>query len=331
MLQIVPDYYKEFHCIGGSCRHNCCIGWEIDIDENTAAAYADVPGEMGARLRANIDFAAEPPHFVLGAGERCPFLNAQNLCDIHLQLGEGALCGICADHPRFRNELPGRIESGIGLCCEGAARLILGHKAPVQPEVLPDASTGGVTVYASLPKEDVILALRDEVIALLQNRQLTLAQRLDAVLTQCGAILPQRSMAEWAAFLRGLERLDESWTQTLALLEQPLSPEQLAAFDGYMADRQYEYEQFTVYLVWRHFANAPDEDEAAVRAAFAALGYRLLHQMGATLYSRDGIFDFEQQAELARQFSSELEYCEENLYAIWDELYAALDERRRNL
>ena len=35
MEQIYPDYYEHFACIGGECRHNCCIGWEIDIDEKT--------------------------------------------------------------------------------------------------------------------------------------------------------------------------------------------------------------------------------------------------------------------------------------------------------
>ena len=118
-----------------------------------------------------------------------------------------------------------------------------------------------------------------------------------------------------------LEHLEVAWQHSLVLLELPLSQAQLAAFDAHMADRQHEYEQFAVYLVWRHFANAPDEQEAAVRAAFAALGCTLLYRMGAALFARDGAFTFAQQTELARQFSAELEYCEENLYAIWDELY----------
>ena len=36
-----------------------------------------------------------------------------------------------------------------------------------------------------------------------------------------------------------------------------------------------------------------------------------------------GDFSFEDQVELCRLFSSEIEYCEENLYAILDELYEA--------
>ena len=28
-----PSYYKKFKCIADKCHHNCCIGWEIDIDD----------------------------------------------------------------------------------------------------------------------------------------------------------------------------------------------------------------------------------------------------------------------------------------------------------
>lgn len=51
---IVPAYYEEFQCVADACRHNCCIGWEIDIDEETAARYQKIPGELGDRLRRQI-------------------------------------------------------------------------------------------------------------------------------------------------------------------------------------------------------------------------------------------------------------------------------------
>ena len=33
MLTVYPDYYKKFNCKKEKCRHNCCVGWEIDIDD----------------------------------------------------------------------------------------------------------------------------------------------------------------------------------------------------------------------------------------------------------------------------------------------------------
>ena len=127
MVHVFPNYYKDFQCIGGSCKHNCCIGWEIDIDPDTLAFYDTVPGEFGTRLKACISHDGAP-HFRLDTKDRCPFLNQRNLCDIILTLGEEHICGICTDHPRFRNELPGRIETWLGLCCEEAARLILSQQ-----------------------------------------------------------------------------------------------------------------------------------------------------------------------------------------------------------
>ena len=78
MITAYPEYYKEFSCIASRCRHNCCIGWEIDIDPETAEKYRDVGGERGERMKNFIEWCGEP-HFILGEGERCPFLNERNL------------------------------------------------------------------------------------------------------------------------------------------------------------------------------------------------------------------------------------------------------------
>lgn len=88
-----------------------------------------------------------------------------------------------------------------------------------------------------------------------------------------------------------------------------------------MTGRQTEYEQLVVYLLYRHFANAFDEMEVGARASFAAFGYELLRMLGAVLWTTRGDFSFAQQVELARLFSSELEYSEENMDALLEEFY----------
>ena len=35
MIESVPNYYDKFKCIADRCKHSCCIGWEIDIDDDT--------------------------------------------------------------------------------------------------------------------------------------------------------------------------------------------------------------------------------------------------------------------------------------------------------
>ena len=54
MKIVVPDYYKDFKCLAGDCKHSCCIGWEIDIDADTLEYYKSVDGEFGERLKNNI-------------------------------------------------------------------------------------------------------------------------------------------------------------------------------------------------------------------------------------------------------------------------------------
>lgn len=121
MLLRVPDFYDSFHCIAGKCTDTCCVGWEIDIDDSSAKRYAKVKGEFGEKLRKNI----EDGHFKLLAGDRCPFLRQDGLCDMICNLGEESLCDICREHPRFVEVYGDIMEHGIGLCCEEGVRLLL--------------------------------------------------------------------------------------------------------------------------------------------------------------------------------------------------------------
>ncbi len=305
MQQVFPSYYKAFHCIGSRCRHSCCIGWEIDIDPDTAAVYRATEGALGRRLGQHIAYTNDTAHFVTDEHGRCPFLNDRNLCDIILELGEPCLCEICTDHPRFRNELPGRTEVGLGLCCEEAARIILGNS---EPSVLVDAPE----------TDDEIILLRDRVIGALQDRSRTMEQRIDEMLTLCNTALPEAAPSEWIRLLLSLERLEDSWSARL-LAAQTIAPD-FDGFNKHMAERQTEYEQFVVYAVYRHFANAADAEGVAARAALAALFFHLLHLLGAAYWTQHGSFTFEDQVELARGFSAEIEYSDENLYTLLDML-----------
>ena len=131
MKIIVPDYYKDFKCIANACKHSCCEGWEIDIDEDSLQKYKQFP-----KVYEHISME-DVPHFELD-GTRCPFLRPDNLCDLIIEHGEDFLCQICTDHPRFRNFWTDRIEVGLGLACEEAARIILGSDHPLKLIVLED-------------------------------------------------------------------------------------------------------------------------------------------------------------------------------------------------
>ena len=121
-----PDYYPLFRCSAGACRHTCCVGWEIDVDEESVRRFRAMP-ETAPYLDED-----GAPHIRLMEGERCPFLNREQLCDLQLRYGEGVLCQICRDHPRFRNFWSDRTEIGLGLVCEEAGKLILSQTQPMK-------------------------------------------------------------------------------------------------------------------------------------------------------------------------------------------------------
>lgn len=200
MRLTVPDYYDRFRCIASRCTDNCCIGWEIGIDPAALADYQSQPGAFGDRLRAAIQ-PGEPPFFALTKSGRCPFLNEENLCDIYRQLGESHLCAICDQHPRFHNWFGAEKESGLGLSCEEAARLIL-FSAP--PRLLcretPEAPDPDTELNPELLAG--LRAVREAAFAILANPSLPLAHRL-ALLAALGQDLqhwmdaaPQQAAAE---------------------------------------------------------------------------------------------------------------------------------------
>ena len=135
MQKAVPNYYHKFTCIADRCRHSCCIGWEIDIDEKTMAMYQTMALPIGEDIRNSIE--GDEPHFKLQSGDRCPFLKDNGLCRIICECGKDALCDICRLHPRFRNFYSSFVETGLGLCCEEAARIILFDNEPFSI-LLPD-------------------------------------------------------------------------------------------------------------------------------------------------------------------------------------------------
>ncbi len=298
MLTVYPNYYPAFRCIAGACRHSCCIGWEIDIDEETLQTYKKMPGPLGERLRENISHD-DPPHFVLGKQDRCPFLNQDNLCDLILTGGEALLCQICDDHPRFRNFLPGRTEIGLGLCCEGAAQLILSQTEPMTLVTEGQAE-------ASDTDAQRLLELRRQAFAIVQDRNLSIDRRMDRLLLLCGALEPGHP-AQWADIFLELERLDEGWTPMMEKLAAEGEKTPIPAVSDV------EWEQLLTYFLYRHFLTAYEDGDVGSKAGFAVLSVRLLRCL-------KGLYPEMELAELARMYSAEVEYSTENLDILFSEL-----------
>ena len=162
---LVPPYYREFKCKAGDCRDSCCIGWELDIDESSYQRYLGEAGPFGERLRAHMEDIREDGevfHTFRRDGQRCPFLNERNLCDICLELGEEALCVVCTEYPRYTITFNGRTERTLTLSCEEAARLTFDMGEPLRLVPLDsseeEASTNDILSAGNVTTEEAGLA-----------------------------------------------------------------------------------------------------------------------------------------------------------------------------
>ena len=131
MKIITPTYYKNFKCIAGECPDSCCQGWEVDADEESLGYYKTLSPEL--EIKQRIDSVLDKDEFdntifTLAQKKRCPFLNGDYLCDMHIAIGGEHTPLTCRNFPRFIYDFGGTREIGISFSCPVAADLIYHSK-----------------------------------------------------------------------------------------------------------------------------------------------------------------------------------------------------------
>lgn len=347
MKRRTPDYYHRFECIGSACRDNCCVGWEIDIDDEAYGDYCSVQGAFGQRLMEYIDHR-RPYHFIM-EGDRCPFLNTRNLCDIYMNLGKDRLCQICTDHPRFYETYGDRLEAGLGLVCEEAARLILNNK-----DKLLFIDEGEGQEEAEDPWLQMLNQVREQVILLLQERKRPLWERLALVLSQAMILQEdysrqdKKSMSahihrQWTVerphedpadvkgwfldcieFLQSLELLTDQWEKILDLAYDKVREENIVFSDP---DPIF-YEQLLIYFVYRYFLRSVYDFQLLDKIRFAIFSCLAVRVLETAVSDQENI----PPKEIARLYSKEIEYSEENMEALNEEfLFSEMFEKQKLL
>ena len=300
MVESVPNYYQKFKCISDRCKHNCCIGWEILIDDETMSLYEALDTPFGEKIRANIE--GEPPHFVLAKGDRCPFLSENGLCDIISEYGEDAICDICYLHPRFKNFFDNFEETGLGLACEEVARIILTEK---EKAMIPLPVGAGIT-----DAESDFLWNRQDIFEILQDRTKTVKDRFINLADKFGLKF-EFSLEKLTKLYLSLIRLDEEWTKELNNFKN-------FSFSGKIFeddDFQIIFEQLSVYFIFRNLTGALEDGNYTKRVRYTLISCYLL---GAMFEFYGENLTEEKMIDLARMYSAEIEYAEENINAIFD-------------
>lgn len=178
----VPGYYKQFTCIADRCIDNCCFGgWQIDIDKETIDYYDTVQGDFGDRLKKYVD--KEAGCFTLNNGQ-CPFLLENNLCEIYKELGPEHMGLVCTQFPRFTEYYGNIKETGIGMACEEAARIILNDSTPF---ILEETDIDEEEIWGEYDSSlgQSLFILRDKIMSMLDDTSLSLSDKLCVILDKC--------------------------------------------------------------------------------------------------------------------------------------------------
>jgi len=318
MLIRMPTYAEAFRCLAGDCPHSCCIGWEVVLDEERTALYETVEGRLGERLRTAMTVDAEGDVCFPLRGGRCPFLNGQNLCDIHCALGPEATSVTCQEHPRFLEDYGSFREVTFSASCPEANRLLLAGTEPLaftETEDDEPCEEGDCWLPFLLP-------VRQRMMALLADREICIHQRLGRFLRFAEAAqerldgerveeLPALAgfweAAETAepvltgfAALAELEVLEPDWRQVLAQAEAAEAaavPEELL-------------ERIAGYFSFRYLLKCVNDGDLLSRARLCVFCLLAVERIAAVC----GL------SEALRRFSREVEHSEPNVEALLEAL-----------
>ena len=319
MRVIVPDYYEQFRCLAGACPHSCCEKWEVVIDEDHVCQYQQVEGPLGDKLRAALQCDADGDLCFPLNGGRCPFLDSENLCEIHRQLGEEATSVTCQEHPRFTEDYGPFREVTLSASCPAANELLLGSEEPLtfrERETEEPPEEGDEWLAYLLP-------LRAGMLALLEDRSQPLRRRMEAFLrlAEDAQLLLDTEQAEelpalaenWEEcsgcseegenlfpaglrILAELEPLEEDWRD---LLRQAESVEPCAVPENLL-------ERIAVYFAFRYLLKTVNDGDLLSRAQLCVFAVLMIERLTAVC----GL------SEALRRFSAEVEHSDENLEAL---------------
>lgn len=319
MLFRKPAYYDKFRCTADKCSDNCCIGWEIDIDDDTNAYYSSVKGDFGKRLNDNICNGS----FILADNERCPFLNSNNLCDIFTTLGEEHLCQICTDHPRFFEWFGSVKEGGIGLCCEAAARLILSEDFALSETEINEMPDDDYELYPFLfsARKLIIDTLQNTPIDSAITKMLCFGNKLQYILYSEDFELPsieaaispvQPDKSEIMRIFAELEPIDENWKPYVeSCINAPDVP--LA----FILQNQEYLRRIAVYYIYRFFLKGIFDGDILSKVKLSAVCTWFIAKLWFCESLKQEL-SFEDMVKTAKNFSKEVEYSVDNLDALAD-------------
>lgn len=318
----VPTYFDKFRCIAEKCPDTCCIGWEVDIDPKTAEKYTEISGGLGYKIKKHLTSDETGCHiFTLCDGDRCPFLNERNLCEIQSEKGEKLLSKTCTFFPRFFDDFGNFREMGLGFGCPEAARIILADNEPFSLKFHDECPDEDADIDADLL--DDLLVLREAIFAVLEKEELSFRNKIENVLYLA---------RDFQKNLDGDDFSDETqhrdFTSCLALLEnmEYISEERrnfaeklkTKKLSENMSDiHRSDFEKLMKYYIFRYLLKAAYDYDVLTKVKYGVFASVVISR----IYSFFENPDFETRVKIMYSFSKEVEYSDVNMDLLDEMMY----------
>lgn len=275
MILRTPSFYKDFKCIAGDCPDSCCQGWEVDADAQSLEYYKTLTGD----IRKKIDSVLDKDEFGntifrLAHKKRCPFLNSENLCDMHIAIGAEHTPYTCRMFPRFINDFGGTREMGVSFSCPVASDMMWELTEPMHfvdelNDLPPELNEIDAQTYFYLTKA------RKKAFDIVQDRSLPVNQRLIKLLDFGVEI--QQDLEEYQegdnpiAFFdvfRNPELINPQWLERVENgSAKPVSDE---VFN----------ENIASYFIFRYFLTAVNDYDVLSKIKMAVIGVLIVTYFG---------------------------------------------------
>ena len=246
-------------------------------------------------------------------GERCPFLNSENLCDIICEMGEGALCDICREHPRHYTTLGDTVYGGVGLACEAAAELILVDSFPHEYITL---ETDGEWEECDGELYEIFLSLRESISEIFTDEKQSIVYIKKALLKAFSKAQSKADgVPEIPCEIKGFTR--ECIVETVEKCELlsdelPTLLRNAKARTGPTNNINNYLQNLLLYFLDRYLPKAVEDGDFVGKLKLSLFSLATLD----CLFSSEEELTLDRAVYLSKLYSREIEYNEENVFTI---------------
>lgn len=268
MKIVKPTFYKNFKCIAGDCPDSCCQGWEVDADSDSLEYYKTLDNSLEIKKRIDSVLSKDEfdnTIFTLAPKKRCPFLNDENLCDMHIVIGGEHTPYTCRTFPRFIYDFGATREIGISFSCPVASDMMYNTESfDFETEVNSDLPT-----LNDIDAEKYFLLYkgRTEAYKIAKDKNKSIRERLNDLLDL--GVLLQEKLIPYDEGGDGIAFFDVFKNPELI---NPEWKEKVENFSLKQVSDTQSNENILMYFLYKYLMQAVYDDDALSKIKMSVLG-----------------------------------------------------------